>query len=105
MVWHPDRRLAAAVVMVFLMLGSSASVERPAERLIGMENLAVCYGDWGQCDSKVLTAARQGCNVIVWFAINIRLNPTSGSPWIMGGISNSESIFTLYRHHGMLLLY
>jgi hypothetical protein len=111
MVRFPGRRLisgTAAVLRIcvmILLLGSSGSVESPAERLTGMKNLAVCYGDWGQCDSKVLTAARQGCNVIVWFAINIRLNATTGSPLIMGGISNSKRMFTLYRHPGMLLLY
>ncbi len=97
MVQFPDRRLIsgiAAVLRISLLislLGSSGSVESPAERLSGMKNLAVCYGDWGQCDSKVLTAARQGCNVIVWFAVNIRLNTTSGSPLIMGGISNLKA--------------
>jgi hypothetical protein len=34
---------------------------------------------------QVLTAAQQGCNVIVWFAINIRLNQTSNEPIILGG--------------------
>jgi len=31
---------------------------------------------------QVLTAAHQGCNVIVWFAINIQLNQSSGSPMV-----------------------
>ena len=31
---------------------------------------------------QVLTAAHQGCNVIVWFAINIQLNQSSGTPMV-----------------------
>ena len=50
-----------------------------------LHNVIVCYADWQQCDSRVLTAAEQGCNVIVWFAINIRLNQSSGAPMVLGG--------------------
>eukprot|EP00277_Geminigera_cryophila_P003934 CAMPEP_0179431430 /NCGR_PEP_ID=MMETSP0799-20121207/16324_1 /TAXON_ID=46947 /ORGANISM="Geminigera cryophila, Strain CCMP2564" /LENGTH=250 /DNA_ID=CAMNT_0021208361 /DNA_START=1079 /DNA_END=1827 /DNA_ORIENTATION=- len=57
----------------------------PEVRLAKMPNVIVCYADWAQCDDKVLTAAYNGCNVIVWFAINIRLNVTSNSPMILGG--------------------
>jgi len=37
------------------------------------------------CTIQVLVGAQQGCNVIVWFAINIVLNESSSSPMIMGG--------------------
>jgi hypothetical protein len=39
----------------------------------------------GHVCAQVLTGAEQGCNVIVWFAINIRRNATSGQPMILGG--------------------
>ena len=54
-------------------------------KLHKLHNVIVCYADWQQCDSRVLTAAEQGCNVIVWFAINIRLNQSSGAPMVLGG--------------------
>ena len=79
------RSLAVVTVAAMLLLIGGAGGALPAERLGKMTNLIVCYADWGQCDGKVLTGAQQGCNVLVWFAINIRLNATAGGPWITGG--------------------
>lgn len=48
------------------------------------EGVVVAYASWSECDAKVLTAARAGANVIVWFAVNLAV-ATSGSPTISGG--------------------
>ena len=67
------------ISLLISLLGSSGRVERPAERLSGMEHLAVSYGDWGQCDRKVRTAARQGCKAGA-------LSASKGGPCIMIGL-------------------
>ena len=67
------RSLAVVTVAAMLLLIGGAGGALPAERLGKMTNLIVCYADWGQCDGKVLTGAQQGCNVLVWFAINTGL--------------------------------
>lgn len=48
--------------------------------------LIVAYASWNECDERGLRAARQGANVIVWFAINLVAN-ASGHPAISGGPS------------------
>lgn len=49
------------------------------------ENLVVGYASWNECDDRVLHAARQGVNVIVWFAINLVSASQTGRPAISGG--------------------
>lgn len=48
------------------------------------EHVVLCYTSWSECDDKVLEAARNGCNVIVWFALNIQKD-AAGIPVISGG--------------------
>ncbi|KAJ1617858.1 hypothetical protein T492DRAFT_475076 [Pavlovales sp. CCMP2436] len=48
------------------------------------EKLIVGYASWSECDERVLASARQGVNVLVWFAINLAMNGT-GHPAINGG--------------------
>ena len=52
------------------------------------DKLIVCYADNyahnGRCDRRVYNAAVQGCNVIIWFSINIGRDPTTGLPTISG---------------------
>ncbi|KAG8464201.1 hypothetical protein KFE25_003264 [Diacronema lutheri] len=48
------------------------------------DRLLVGYASWSECDDRVIRAARQGVNVIVWFAINFLANAT-GHASIGGG--------------------
>ena len=29
------------------------------------------YANWGQCDDKIVQAAKDGVNLIIWFSINL----------------------------------
>jgi hypothetical protein len=52
------------------------------------EKLIICYADHysdgGVCDIRVYNAAVQGCNVIIWFSINIGFDTSSNSTTISG---------------------
>lgn len=61
---------------------SSSSTRRTASL---PDKLIVGYTNWNQCDESVLTAARAGVNVIVWFSINLSLDTHSGQPVITNG--------------------
>ena len=39
------------------------------------EKLIVGYANWNQCDDKIVEAAINGVNVIIWFSINLDINP------------------------------
>ena len=47
--------------------------------------VSMAYANWGECDSKVATAAAQGANVLVWFALNLVYDPAIQGPAIQGG--------------------
>ena len=49
------------------------------------ENLIVGYASWNECDDKIITAVEDGVNVLMWFAINLLSNETTGKPMITGG--------------------
>jgi hypothetical protein len=38
------------------------------------EHIIAAYASWGECDGKVLEAAVNGANVIIWFAITLQSN-------------------------------
>jgi nucleoside-diphosphate-sugar epimerase len=45
----------------------------------------VGYASWNECDKKIIHAVEQGVNVVMWFAINLALNSSTGLPAITGG--------------------
>ena len=47
--------------------------------------VVVGYGNWGQCDEKMVNAVKEGVNVIIWFSINLVRNPLTGLPQVQGG--------------------
>ena len=47
--------------------------------------LIVGYADWSECDPKISRAVRSGVNVLIWFAISLVADPTTGRPAITGG--------------------
>jgi chitinase len=49
------------------------------------DNLVVGYASWNECDDKIITAVEEGVNVVIWFAINLAVNESSGLPVITGG--------------------
>jgi len=54
-------------------------------------NIIAAYADWGECDVEMVEAARNGANVLIWFAINLRGVARAGGededavPEIQGG--------------------
>lgn len=41
-------------------------------------NLIVGYASWGECDDKIIKAVEDGVNILIWFAINLLTNSTTG---------------------------
>jgi hypothetical protein len=49
------------------------------------DKLAIGYASWDECDDKITTAVEEGVNVVIWFAINLLTDESSGAPVITGG--------------------
>lgn len=47
--------------------------------------LIVGYANWNQCDEGIVGAVKDGVNVVIWFSINLALDPNSGLPAVQGG--------------------
>jgi chitinase len=54
------------------------AMQRPCPEKLP-EKLIIGYCNWGQADEKILTAVRQGVNVVIWFSINLVTDSASGS--------------------------
>lgn len=46
--------------------------------------LIIGYANWNQCDEKIVSAVKDGVNVVIWFAINLSTD-SSGDPVISNG--------------------
>ena len=46
--------------------------------------LIIGYAD--QCNQKVLESVQQGVNVVIWFAVNLIRDPSSGAPMVQYGL-------------------
>ena len=62
--------------------GGEVGERAPKRPLPAAINLG--YANWGECDTKVSTAAASGVNVIVWFALSLMVD-AGGMPQITGG--------------------
>lgn len=49
------------------------------------DKLIIAYANWNECDEKIVEAAVNGANVIMWFSINLLTDPSSGNPIITNG--------------------
>lgn len=49
------------------------------------EKIIVGYANWQQCDDKIIQAAKDGVNTIIWFSIDLLHNYTTGTPYINRG--------------------
>lgn len=49
------------------------------------EKIIVGYANWQQCDDKIIEAAKNGVNTIIWFSIDLLHNYTIGKPYINRG--------------------
>jgi len=47
--------------------------------------LIVGYASWNECDDKIIHAVEEGVNVVMWFAINLARNRSTGQPAVTGG--------------------
>ena len=65
-----------------------AVIQKNCHRVQLPDKLIICYADRYHdgdiCDEGVHKAAVQGCNVIIWFSINIELDPVTSFPKISG---------------------
>lgn len=48
--------------------------------------LVIAYASWGQCDDKIVSAAQNGANVIIWFSITLEIDPGTFEPIVSGSI-------------------
>lgn len=49
------------------------------------EKIIVGYASWDQCDEKLVQAAMDGVNVLIWFSIDLLHNYTTAKPYINRG--------------------
>ena len=49
------------------------------------KKLIVGYANWNQCDEQIVQAVKDGVNVVMWFAINLSVDPDTGAPMITSG--------------------
>lgn len=80
--------LLSGVICVFAGLttvDSRDSALSKVRRELPTGNLLVGYANWNECDEKLITAVEDGVNVLIWFAINLLANETTGEPMITGG--------------------
>lgn len=63
---------------VLCRLSSDPPAKLPPSLLVG-------YGSWGECDSKMTSAASDGVNVLIWFALNLVASSDGLSPAFVGG--------------------
>eukprot|EP01049_Picozoa_sp_SAG25_P020456 SAG25_NODE_7038_length_510_cov_1.119221_1_plen_79_part_10 len=70
---------AAAAAAVSTMLGPVATAaaaavqpQHPHGAHVKLpERIIAGYANWGQCDEKLVQAAQDGMNVLIWFSINL----------------------------------
>lgn len=48
------------------------------------EKIIVGYANWNQCDDSIVKAVEQGVNVVIWFSINLAVDP-EGQPTVTNG--------------------
>lgn len=74
------------MLMLLNCISSCVPLAEPGAANSAVSSLSAhAHGHDARPPMQVLTGAEQGCNVIVWFAVNIRRNATSGQPEILGG--------------------
>lgn len=88
--------MARAVVLLFAMsargdLDASCDVEGlhtdSTERNLNRplpDRILAAYANWGQCDDKLIQAAENGVNVLIWFSINLGASADGTKPEITG---------------------
>ena len=65
---------------------ASSFVKSPRARTLPPGKLIVGYCNWNQCgDESIVRAVQDGVNVIIWFAINLATDPSTGLPAITNG--------------------
>ncbi|KAI9141770.1 hypothetical protein BKA69DRAFT_1072603 [Paraphysoderma sedebokerense] len=65
------------------------------------KSLIVGYGNWGQCDSKIIQAVKDGVNVVIWFSIDLAVD-SNKQPVIARGLNYScvADIINKLNHQG-----
>lgn len=64
--------------------------------------LVVAYASWGECDDKIVKAAEQGANVIIWFSIVLESKTSSSTsppsqPRIGGSVPSTDCVATIAK--------
>lgn len=73
-----------SIALIAWLLIAAVDAALPNDRTLP-ENLIVGYANWNECDDKLVTAVEDGVNVLIWFAINLLANETTGEPIVTGG--------------------
>ena len=59
------------ILLVLVGVAAGLDVRHASPRKLPAGNIVAAYANWGQCDEKMVTAARDGVNVVIWFSINL----------------------------------
>ena len=70
--------IIVSLIPFFLLIAASNRIIKQIP-----EKVIIGYPSWGQCDDQIIEAAKNGVNVIIWFAINLSLDESG--PFISGG--------------------
>lgn len=72
-----------SVLLILILVNISTGEWFP--RAVLPEKIIVGYANWQQCDDKIIQAAKDGVNTIIWFSIDLLHNYTTGTPYINRG--------------------
>eukprot|EP00040_Diaphanoeca_grandis_P022546 m.121464 g.121464 ORF g.121464 m.121464 type:complete len:400 (+) comp28858_c0_seq2:46-1245(+) len=88
----PAMLLSIALMATNLVNANKYSIESnpsPTKHQLSTPILAA-YANWGQCDQKLVTAAQDGVNTLIWFSINLVKDTDTGAPTITGPATGAE---------------
>lgn len=70
-------------IVIIILIDVSNGIWQP--KVVLPEKIIVGYATWQQCDDKIIEAAKDGVNTIIWFSIDLLHNSTTGKPYINRG--------------------
>ena len=92
----------AALSLFFSLLAMPTLARLPSAPHVTLPlNLIVAYADWGECDDKMVSAAVNGVNVLIWFAVNVVAHPNTSNPIFVGG-PDQRCVANISRVHHFL---
>lgn len=72
-------------ILTFIFTIANVSNSEWSPKVALPEKLIVGYAGYPRCNEKLIQSAKNGVNVMIWFAIDLLHNYTTGQPYINGG--------------------